>query len=59
MSIKILTSLNKKPIRRGEWVFQYQKNRSDYASNGRIETYDLFSPFFWNLTTPSTLACKV
>jgi hypothetical protein len=30
-----------------------------YASNGIIETNDLFSAFFWNFTTPSTLACNV
>ena len=32
---------------------------NDYASNGSIETYDLLSLFFWNLTSPSTFACKV
>ena len=32
---------------------------SSYASKGRIETYDLLSFFFWNWTTPSTLACSV
>jgi hypothetical protein len=30
-----------------------------YASKGTIETYDLLSLFFWNCTTPSTLACSV
>jgi hypothetical protein len=35
------------------------KKTKYYASNGSIDTYDLLSLFFWNFTSPSTLACSV
>ena len=47
----------KNPIQMNR-VLYFDKS-SSYASNGRIDTNDLLSPFFWNFTIPSTFACKV